>query len=61
MGLVVLKGDLITLFELKINNLTLFDFRINNPYGNQYSYQKLKINDIAQVDLEVDALYLSSK
>ena len=59
MGLIDLKVDLITLFELKINNLTLFDFRINNPYGNQYSGQKLKINNIAQVELEVDALYLS--
>lgn len=59
MCLVGLKVDLITVFELKINNLTLFDFRINNPYGNQYSDQKLKINNIAQVDLEVDALYLS--
>lgn len=59
MCLVGLKVDLITAFELKINNLTLFDFRINNPYGNQYSDQKLKINNIAQVDLEVDALYLS--
>lgn len=59
MSLVGLKVDLITAFELKINNLTLFDFRINNPYGNQYSDQKLKINNIAQVDLEVDALYLS--